>query len=341
MDIEQYKNKYGARSIDELVEMLSDTSKMSARVTEMENALSLSRASLADIENRIRNSETEHENLVKMIASILKRTGTESEEAFRLAVSAVKDRAVGTARSQSNLRAMEAVLAGDSFEQLQAEAEKARALGIEPSVSQTRSMDSAIEQSADDIVRISGEIANLRTTIAESENTVRPVNEIVEEMVQAKARIADCENDLKSYSLAIEKIESLSSDIHHTFADAFNGYVSNMMSEITKGKYDKVRVNDNMQIKVEDRELGQLVDISSLSGGTIDQLYFCVRFAIMDLIIKDKKIPVFLDDCMLQYDDTRLSNILNLLYEKSQDRQILIFSCRKAEKLALDEKGYY
>ncbi|MCL1802308.1 MAG: AAA family ATPase [Eubacteriaceae bacterium] len=341
LDIEQIRSKYGTKSVKELVDYLTGSQDINSRITEMETQISVSMGSLNDINERIISVTEEIDELTARISQIVSHAGAPSIESFKYAVMSIKEKAVAKARLESNLKNMENLLAGMPVKALQQEAAKALEYGIEPSSSEAVSLDIALEQNSDEILRISGEIAALRANIAQTESSVRQLNEIVEEIVKTKSRIGEFEADLKSYTLAIEKIELLSKDIQHTFADAFNEYVSNMISEITKGKYTRVQVNDNMQIKVEDQELGQLIDISSLSGGTIDQLYFCVRFAIMDLIIKDKTIPVFLDDCMLQYDDQRLSNILNLLYEKSKDRQIIIFTCRKAEKLALDEKNYY
>ncbi|MDR2519906.1 MAG: hypothetical protein LBC69_02450, partial [Eubacteriaceae bacterium] len=341
LDIEHYRTKYNAKNVKELTEMLGGSQNVNTKLNELETQISVSSAALADICERLAATETEKAELKQQISQIIREAGTENEESFRFAILSIKDKAVAKARLSSSRETMETVLSGTQLSQLKIDAEKAMEMGLEPRMDGSISMEGAIEQSSEEILRFTTAIATLKATIAESESSVRGLNEIMEEIIKLKTRISEYEADLKSFILAIEKIELLSTDIHHTFADAFNDYVSNMISEITKGKYTRVRVNDKMQIKVEDQELGQLIDISSLSGGTIDQLYFCVRFAIMDLIIKDKTIPVFLDDCMLQYDDSRLSNILNLLYEKSRDRQIIIFSCRKAEKLALDEKNYY
>ena len=64
-----------------------------------------------------------------------------------------------------------------------------------------------------------------------------------------------------------------------------------------------------------------------------------MRFAAADLIVPDKTIPIILDDCFVQYDEDRLMNIMTLLAKASDKRQILLFTCRRAETQALDRLG--
>ena len=77
--------------------------------------------------------------------------------------------------------------------------------------------------------------------------------------------------------------------------------------------------------------------IESLSGATKDQLYFALRLAIAELILKDKSIPLILDECFIQYDEGRLASTLKVIEDMAKTRQIIILSCRKDEKCLMDE----
>ncbi|MCL1914226.1 MAG: AAA family ATPase [Eubacteriaceae bacterium] len=340
IDIEQFKKKYGCKNLTELEDLLSNTQMITSKIYELEKQETVYSSSLAELNERIAQLNQDLENLKTNADSYLEKAGVKTLEEFTTSTLAMREQAVFRARLEANKEQLNALLSGIDIEVMESEAKQAISLGISPSSIESSGADEAIDRSNDELLQLTSEAAALRAAINEAESSVRPLNEIVEEIVQVKTKLNDYETELKAYSLAIEKINSLSQDISESFAEAFNSYVSAMISEITKGKYTRVLVNDRIQIKVEDKELDQFVDVSSLSGGTIDQLYFCVRFAIMDLIIKDKQIPVFLDDCMLQYDDARLGNILNLICEKAKDRQIILFSCRNAERLLLDSKGY-
>ena len=78
------------------------------------------------------------------------------------------------------------------------------------------------------------------------------------------------------------------------------------------------------------------ININSLSGGTIDQLYFALRFEIINSM-SDSRLPLILDDCFIQYDDIRLENILRFIKDKSKERQIILFTCQKREMELLNK----
>jgi uncharacterized protein YhaN len=82
------------------------------------------------------------------------------------------------------------------------------------------------------------------------------------------------------------------------------------------------------------------VNIDSLSAGTIDQIYFAVRVALVDILSKDKKSPILLDDCFTQYDRGRLLNSVNILSEIGKNRQIILFTCHLREKEILEQMNF-
>ena len=114
-----------------------------------------------------------------------------------------------------------------------------------------------------------------------------------------------------------------------------NKKVGNIIEGITGGKYSRVKIDNSLEIGVINPETQEIVDINSLSGGTIDQIYFALRFGIVDSI-NNEALPLILDDCFIQYDDNRLKNIMNFLYKKSKERQIILFTCHMRENKILD-----
>lgn len=162
--------------------------------------------------------------------------------------------------------------------------------------------------------------------------------DIVEEISRNLKIISSLDNKRKALELAKSTIEKLSKDIHNQFAPEINDKVGEIVNKITGGKYCGVRINNKLDIGVIHPITGEIINISSLSGGTIDQLYFSLRFGIINSITKDS-LPLILDDCFIQYDDNRLRNILQLLSDISKDRQIILFSCHNREKDMLRNMG--
>lgn len=84
------------------------------------------------------------------------------------------------------------------------------------------------------------------------------------------------------------------------------------------------------------RENGDLLDIEKLSGGTIDQIYFALRFGVGNVLEFDKSLPFVLDDPFVQYDLARKTEAVRFLWNISQGQQVLLFTCSGDEKRILD-----
>ncbi|MSU00798.1 ATP-binding protein [Tissierella pigra] len=161
----------------------------------------------------------------------------------------------------------------------------------------------------------------------------------IEEELEKREKYKDkMEFKIKSLELAINTIEELSTNIHYEFAPSINKGISTIVERITGGKYNKVKVSEDLNISIENPITREIIGIDSLSGGTIDQLYFSLRFGIVNSMIGDNY-PLILDDCFVQYDDKRLKNIMKFLYEISHERQIILFTCQNRENIILDEVG--
>lgn len=159
---------------------------------------------------------------------------------------------------------------------------------------------------------------------------------VEEDLKRTSLKLKEFDHKIGALELAKKTIENLSKNIHKQFAPTINRRVGNVISEITNGKYKIVKIDPNLEISVTNPETGQIVSINNLSGGTIDQLYFSLRFGIIKSMA-DKKLPLILDDCFIQYDDVRLENILEFLLKISNERQIILFTCQKREIELLDK----
>ena len=107
----------------------------------------------------------------------------------------------------------------------------------------------------------------------------------------------------------------------------FSKELSNTIYEISNGKYKNVKITDNdIVLEIEN---GKYIPIDLLSTGTIDQLYFSLRMAILKEVTEEE-LPIFLDEAFVFYDKNRLINTINYL-SKKLNKQIIIFSCTERE----------
>lgn len=140
--------------------------------------------------------------------------------------------------------------------------------------------------------------------------------------------------ELSAVELAIETIEELSKSIHDSFGGRLGRAVSQIVSNITGGRYNKLIINEKLEVAVDWKD--ELIATERLSAGTIDQIYFSIRLAASDLLLENEELPLILDDSFALYDDDRLKAAISKVADRGQ---IIILTCHKQEEEAIKELG--
>ena len=114
--------------------------------------------------------------------------------------------------------------------------------------------------------------------------------------------------------------------------------VSEYFNGVTGGLYEDVAFDRLMgQVEVR-RKDGTILSGEKLSGGAYDQLYFCVRLALGERLLKGKKGFFVLDDPFVKADSDRLRRQVGMLKKISQmGWQILYFSAKEEIKNVFQE----
>ncbi|NLW70076.1 MAG: AAA family ATPase [Eubacteriaceae bacterium] len=339
--IDAFLEKYEAADLRELNEIFDRAAGMEERISELNGQLAAAvqkEKSLMESSESVK-AKTEHNSAI--MASILRGASCGNSAELRAEYEKIRARDMAVAKHEATLQSAAALLGDMSEQQLQEKARQAQSMGIKPL--EFDDYEKTLSEEERDIyeeaTRINNQISSLNGAIESSSMKVREISEIAEDISSVKETIAALEEKYAALSDASESIMRVSADIKSDAAAKFNEYVSELLSGLTSGRYSRVFVGEDMEITVRDEQSGNMVALSELSGGTIDQCYFAVRFAVAQLIIPDKALPIFLDDCFVQYDEGRLFNILALLGKVAQSRQILLFTCRRTEQQLLDSLG--
>lgn len=142
--------------------------------------------------------------------------------------------------------------------------------------------------------------------------------------------IDEWEHYYSSLTIAKEVLQESFAEMQQSFGPLLNDKTSDIFKVTTGDKYDEVRVNKDFEIMLKQENDIMLRESDYFSTGALDQLYFSLRIAIVDLIGKENNsLPLFLDDPFVSYDDKRLSKILEFLNELCTNRQIFIFTCHQ------------
>lgn len=142
------------------------------------------------------------------------------------------------------------------------------------------------------------------------------------------------EVELTAIDISIQTIQELASSIHDDFGEKLNRAISEISTAFTLGNCYDVKVDEKLNMKIV--KGSEYVSMEYLSAGTMEQLYLALRLVTAELLLKDREMPLILDDAFVYYDDNRLEETICKLATHTT-QQILIFTCHNREQEVLDK----
>ena len=181
----------------------------------------------------------------------------------------------------------------------------------------------------------SGEIANLTRELNKTEFEIYSVKtgtddvlSLEEQIENTKSALEEKRAELEIIASAKEIFEYAVSNQQSNFAPSLAKKVSGIFSQITNGAHSDILIDKTFGARY--KKDGGYADETILSKGALDQLYFALRFGIIDMI-NEKNAPVFLDDAFSQYDDLRFKTVFSYLSDYAKHTQVIISACRENE----------
>ena len=182
--------------------------------------------------------------------------------------------------------------------------------------------------------------AELQRTVDYTEGRIRAIGDAQElecALHEKRERLAVLQDEYNAITLAMEALEHANTTLQNRFSPALGERAAELFGALTGGKYNKVLLDRTFRALVDEDGASVSRDAALLSQGAADQLYLAVRLAICDLVLpSEKKIPLVLDDALINFDDTRCAAALELLLRESEKRQILLLTCQHREAAYLN-----
>ena len=134
---------------------------------------------------------------------------------------------------------------------------------------------------------------------------------------------------------ALRIVTGAASAFHETVFPKIETALAGLLSDITAGAHDAVALAADgdgaarrLTISVSDKGKTTPVDPSTLSQGTLEQVYLAARLALIEALSTDETLPIFLDDPFINYDSSRLSAAIGLLAKTAPRHQVFLFTCQ-------------
>lgn len=213
------------------------------------------------------------------------------------------------------------------------ELEKLTQKGIKQTFTQRRIQElktllSGYEKKKNDLILDDHKIKLEENTLKENVEKLSDLEEQLTELYEKKSQLLI---KAKVMNIAIQKLEEAYEELKSEVIPEMERNIKAMIKETTAGKYLDVIYN-NEEGMLTENVVGELVPVSKLSLGTIDQMYLGFRLGISK---KLGELPIILDESFAYYDNDRLKNVLKTL--SGVNRQIIIMTCSDREKKILED----
>ena len=149
-------------------------------------------------------------------------------------------------------------------------------------------------------------------------------------MSMGRRRLAELERTNLAITYAQSALETAMQELQRRFAPDITRRAEYYLSRLTGGIYDRILIDDDLNVLAARSSESTLRTASWRSEGTGDQIYLALRLAVWEVLSPDS--PLILDDALVRFDQSRMEKAMDLLTELGKNRQILLFSCQDREK---------
>lgn len=142
-------------------------------------------------------------------------------------------------------------------------------------------------------------------------------------------------------SLAIDTLREADGEIQSRFSPELGKVAAHYMSAVTGGRYEDVLISRDFSARTRTQGDAVARDSEYLSAGTLDLMYLSVRLAVCELALPEgEPCPLIIDDALVNLDETRFDQAMELLKQIAKKRQVILFTCRKQPHDLLQSNKY-
>ncbi len=155
------------------------------------------------------------------------------------------------------------------------------------------------------------------------------LDEIESQIMVLKDKIQEAEKERNRLMVLSEVIQFADDQFRKENQPDILKSVSHYLSVMTNQKYSHVMINDGYELQiVVNGEVKSLAN--AFSKGTISQLYFAFRLAVIEMISQPQEtLPIVFDEALVNWDEKRFYQTMKLLELVSEKHQVIIFTCHE------------
>ncbi|MGI5976178.1 MAG: ATP-binding protein [Candidatus Limivicinus sp.] len=176
--------------------------------------------------------------------------------------------------------------------------------------------------------QISARISELRGKIAATGDPL-VISSALKSMEEEYDELAE---EYDAIGLARDVLKEADTEIQSRFSPRLGRLAAQYMSLVTGGRYSELLLNRDFSGKLRRTDEAVARDSRYLSAGTLDLMYLALRLAVCELALPaGESCPLIIDDALVNLDETRCAQAIELLKEIAKKRQVILFTCRESK----------
>jgi uncharacterized protein YhaN len=267
--------------------------------------------SLRELYARLARFTDDSARVDRLKAELLSEGGPDAQKAHE---TALKELAVAQSQLEEFLKEEEGFLS------LKDRPEEAARMGAgaerdaEGLDSRLKELDSKVRESEREQARLSA-------------MTLGPPEAYQEETARLERKLSRLTQRRDALALAVNTLAQCVDEYQAESMERISGRISELFGLVTGARYAAVKLSESEKPTLETSS-GRRIGLEPVSTGTRDQLYFCMRIAMLEELSGDKNLPLILDDPFVNFDDERLEKARGLLCDlvSGHKMQIIVFT---------------
>ena len=158
----------------------------------------------------------------------------------------------------------------------------------------------------------------------------RTVGDIDSELAHVERRLDEVRQERDRRKLLCGLLRKADAEFRRKHQPDVIRRASDYLQTITHGRYERLALDeqeDRLVVFEAEEAFSQPVG-PPLSRGTLDQIYLALRLAIIDHLDADReRLPIFLDEVFVNWDQSRRHAAFKILNEMAEERQVFVFTC--------------
>jgi DNA repair exonuclease SbcCD ATPase subunit len=168
-------------------------------------------------------------------------------------------------------------------------------------------------------------------------------------LAQAEEEVAQFQEEIRREELRMEAIRLLYDTVNQCRSEAISSVArpveeaaTRMLHRIAGRRIGRIKIGETFEPSgVSPEMVDSPVELVNLSGGEQEQLYLATRLALAEVLAKDERQLVVLDDVLTATDSGRLARVMTLLEEAAERLQIIILTCHPERYRVLADAQFF